>query len=235
MSLTSTTDGLHGLLAELYQQVADVSLYSNLLMATLETIYMVAISTIMAILIGLPLGTLLFSSRSIKPHPTLQRSLAGLINLSRSIPFIILLVALIPFTRIIVGTSIGIQAAIVPLTLGAAPFFARLVDNAYQNLPRGLIETGNAMGANTWQMIRHILFPEAFPALIQASTVTAITLVNYSAMAGTVGGGGLGDLAIRYGYQRFNVSVMTGTVLVLVLLVQLLQMGGDRLVKHYQR
>lgn len=213
----------------------DPVLYSSLLQSSLETVYMVLVSTLMAVLIGLPMGTLMFSSRSIKAHPALNRFLSALVNFSRSIPFIILLVALIPFTRLLTGTSIGINAAIVPLTLGAAPFFARLVDNAYQNLPRGLIETGNAMGANTWQMITHILIPEAIPALIQATTVTAITLVNYSAMAGTVGGGGLGDLAIRYGYQRFDVRFMLGTVFILVVLVQAIQAGGDKLAKRYQR
>lgn len=204
----------------------------DLMIATGETIYMVLISTLFAILLGLPLGTLLYTSREIKPNRTLNRAIAGLINISRSIPFIILLVALIPFTRLVVGTSIGIYAAMVPLTLGATPFFARLVDNVYQSLPKGLIEAGYSMGASTWQTIRHILLPEAMPSLIHAVTVTAITLVNYSAMAGTVGGGGLGDLAIRYGYQRFNVSVMLATVLILVVLVQLLQMAGDRLARH---
>lgn len=210
-----------------------LTLYFDLLKACGETLYMVAISTLLSLCIGLPLGTLLFSTAKIKPHPKLNRLIAAVINFSRSIPFIILLVALIPVTRILVGTSIGINAAIVPLTLGAAPFFARLVDNIYRNLPQGLIETGFSMGATSWQMIRHILLPEAIPALIQSVTVTAITLVNYSAMAGTVGGGGLGDLAIRYGYQRFNVSVMLATVIVLVVIVQLLQMGGDKLAKHY--
>ncbi len=205
----------------------------DLLVATGETIYMVLASTIFAIILGLPLGTILFTSGKIKPNPTLNRLIAGLINFSRSIPFIILLVALIPFTRLIVGTSIGIHAAMVPLTLGATPFFARLVDNVYQSIPSGLIEAGFAMGASTWQTIRHILLPEAMPSLINATTVTAITLVNYSAMAGTVGGGGLGDLAIRYGYQRFNVSVMIATVLILVVIVQLLQTGGDRLARRF--
>ncbi len=205
----------------------------DVMIATGETIYMVVASTLFAILLGLPLGTLLFTSRSIKPNPTLNRFIAGLINISRSIPFIILLVALIPLTRLIVGTSIGIHAAMVPLTLGATPFFARLVDNVYKNLPTGLIEASYAMGANTWQTIRHVLLPEAMPSLVHAITVTAITLVNYSAMAGTVGGGGLGDLAIRYGYQRFNVSVMVATVFILVIIVQLLQMAGDRLARHF--
>jgi D-methionine transport system permease protein len=212
-----------------------LTMFYDLLIASGETIYMVAASTLFAIILGLPLGTLLFTSTKIKPHAWLSRFISGLINISRSIPFIILLVALIPFTRLIVGTSIGIHAAMVPLTLGATPFFARLVDNVYQTLPSGLIEAGFSMGTNTWQMIRYILLPEAFPALIQAVTVTAITLVNYSAMAGTVGGGGLGDLAIRYGYQRFNVVIMLATVFILIVIVQLLQMGGDRLARHYSR
>lgn len=207
----------------------------DLLIATGETLYMVLISALFAVLLGLPMGTLLFTSAKIKPHPLLNRMIAGFINISRSIPFIILLVAIIPFTRLLVGTSIGIHAAMVPLTLGAAPFFARLVDNVYQSLPAGLIEAGFAMGANTWQMVRHILLPEARPALIHAITVTIITLVNYSAMAGTVGGGGLGDLAIRYGYQRFNPTVMLATVAILVVIVQLIQMGGDRLARRFSQ
>ncbi|STX52239.1 DL-methionine transporter subunit; membrane component protein of ABC superfamily [Legionella busanensis] len=210
-----------------------LTLFYDLIFASGQTLYMVFLSTLFATILGLPLGTLLFSSHKIKPHPLLNRFISGFINFSRSIPFIILLVALIPITRVLVGTSIGINAAIVPLTLGATPFFARLVDNVYHNLPPGLIETGFSMGANTWQMIRFILLPEALPALIQSVTVTAITLVNYSAMAGTVGGGGLGDLAIRYGYQRFNVFIMIATVLILVLIVQLIQVGGDRLAKRY--
>jgi len=205
----------------------------DLLLATGETLYMVLASTFFAVLLGLPLGTLLFSSGKITPNPILHRMIAGLINMSRSIPFIILLVAIIPFTRLLVGTSIGIHAAMVPLTLGATPFFARLVDNVYQSLPTGLIDASYAMGANTWQTIRFVLLPEAMPSLVHAITVTAITLVNYSAMAGTVGGGGLGDLAIRYGYQRFDVSVMLATVCILVIIVQSLQMIGDRLSRHY--
>lgn len=211
------------------------TMFYDIGIATAQTVYMVIVSTLFAALIGLPLGTILYTSKKIKPNVAINRLLSGFINICRSIPFIILLVALIPLTRIIVGTSIGINAAIVPLTLGAAPFFARLVDNVYQGLPSGLVETGYAMGASTWQMIRHILLPEARPALIHAFTVTAITLVNYSAMAGTVGGGGLGDLAIRYGYQRFNVTVMFITVAILVLIVQLLQLGGDRLAQRFYK
>ncbi|USQ14972.1 ABC transporter permease [Legionella lytica] len=205
----------------------------DLLIATAETLYMVVTSTVFAVLLGLPLGTLLYSSNHIKHMPKLHKSLSVFINMARSIPFIILLVAIIPFTRLIVGTSIGMNAAIVPLTLGAIPFFARLVDNVYQSLPNGLIETGYAMGANTKQIIFHILLPEAKPALVHAITVTAITLVNYSAMAGTVGAGGLGTLAINYGYQRFDAGVMLATVVVLIVMVQLTQMFGDYLAKRF--
>lgn len=210
-------------------------MYNDLAIATGETLYMVFLSTLFACVLGLPLGAMLFTSANIKPNRILNKFISSIINLSRSVPFIILLVALIPFTRIIIGTAIGINAAIVPLTIGAAPFFARLVDNACQSLPKGLIDAGHAMGASTSQMIFKIILPEATPALINAVTVTAITLVNYSAMAGTVGGGGLGDLAIRYGYQRFNVIVMLATVAILILLVQGIQMLGDRLSKKYSR
>jgi len=210
-----------------------ITMLYDLLIATGETLYMVFASTFFALLLGLPLGTVLFTSARIKPNPAIHHLIAGFINFSRSIPFIILLVALIPLTRLLVGTSIGIHAAMVPLTLGATPFFARLVDNAYQSLPKGLIETGQSMGASTWQTIFHLLLPEAMPHLIHAMTVTAITLVNYSAMAGTVGGGGLGDLAIRYGYQRFDLTIMLITVLILVVIVQAIQVGGDKLAKRF--
>ncbi|CCD05908.1 DL-methionine transporter subunit; membrane component protein of ABC superfamily [Legionella pneumophila subsp. pneumophila] len=197
---------------------------------------MVFFSTLFAVLLGLPLGILLYSSSRIKPNIKLNKILSALINIFRSIPFIILLVAIIPFTRLIVGTSIGINAAIVPLTVGATPFFARLVDNVLQSLPLGLIETGYSMGANTRQIILHIILPEAQSGLIHSITVTAITLINYSAMAGAVGAGGLGTLAINYGYQRFNAGIMIATVIVLIILVQLIQMVGDHLAKrctHY--
>ncbi len=204
----------------------------DLLNATGETLYMVAISTLLAIVLGLPLGTLLYSARTIKPNPKLHKALSAFINTSRSIPFIILLVAIIPFTRLIVGTSIGMNAAIVPLTLGATPFFARLIDNVYQALPKGLIETGYSMGASTRQIILYILLPEAKAGIIHAITVTAITLINYSAMAGTVGAGGLGTLAINHGYQRFDAGIMISTVIVLIIMVQVIQMLGDYLAQR---
>lgn len=202
-------------------------LFNDLILATGETLYMVFISTCIAIILGLPLGTWVYITATLKPHRNLNRMLNSFINITRSIPFIILLVALIPLTRVLIGTSIGVNAAIVPLSLGAVPFFARLIDNAYQRLPSGLLDAGFSMGASTMQLIRLILLPEAKPALFQAITLTAITLVNYSAMAGTVGGGGLGDLAIRYGYQRFDISVMLVTVALLVIIVQFIQYLGD--------
>ena len=205
----------------------------DLFNATGETLYMVAISTLFAIILGLPLGTLLYSSHIIRPNPKLHKTLSAFINITRSIPFIILLVAIIPFTRLLVGTSIGMNAAIVPLTLGATPFFARLVDNVFQSLPKGLIETGYSMGANTRQILLYILLPEARAGLVHATTVTAITLINYSAMAGTVGAGGLGTLAINHGYQRFDAGIMVSTVVVLIIMVQLIQMLGDYLAKRF--
>ena len=204
---------------------------NELLSASGQTLYMVFLSCLLAVLFGLPLGTALFVSKSIKPNPLLNKVLSSSVNAARSIPFIILLVAIIPFTRLLVGTSIGVNAAIVPLTLGAIPFFARLVDNLYQELNAGIIEAGLAMGASNWQMISKILIPESLPGIINAITVTAVTLVNYSAMAGTVGGGGLGDLAIRYGYQRFDATVMIITIILLIVMVQIIQSLGDKLVR----
>lgn len=199
----------------------------NLLIATGETLYMVIISTCFAIILGFPLGILLHKTRDLKPAPRAYKILSTFINIIRSIPFIILLVAIIPLTRLIVGTAIGLNAAIVPLSIGAAPLFARLVANTLENLPSGLIETGYSMGANSKQIILHILLPEARAPLIHAITLIAITLVNYSAMAGVVGAGGLGTLAINYGYQRFDAGVMLSTVVVLIIMVQIIQAVGD--------
>lgn len=207
----------------------------NLLIATGETLYMVFVSSLLAVILGLPLGILLHKTHRIRPEPKLYKTLSALVNIARSIPFIILLVAIIPLTRLIVGTSIGLNAAIVPLSLGATPFFARLVANTLQSLPSGLIETGYSMGASTRQIIFHILLPEAKPSLIHAITLTAITLVNYSAMAGVVGAGGLGTLAINYGYQRFDAGVMLATVVILVIMVQGIQTCGDYFAKRFFR
>jgi D-methionine transport system permease protein len=206
---------------------------SLLLLATWQTIYMVLVSGAIAVLGGLPLGVLLFTTRNngILAHPLWNRGLGMLVNGIRSIPFIILLVALIPLTRLIMGTSIGTNAALVPLSLCAIPFVGRLVENALTELHSGLIEAGNAMGASPWHIIGKILLPEALPGIINCITVTLINLVGYSAMAGAVGGGGLGSVAINYGYQRFNPLIMLVTIMILIVLVQLLQHGGDWLAK----
>jgi len=194
-----------------------------------ETIYMVVVSGGLSTLLGLPLGVVLITTRpdGIIEHKVLNYALSAFSNALRSIPFIILLVALIPLTRLIVGTSIGTTAAIVPLTIGAIPFVARIVENALEEVPKGLIEAGSAMGASPYQIIKNILIPEALPTIINGITVTLVALVGYSAMAGAVGGGGLGDLAIRYGYQRFEVNVMIATIVILIIMVQMLQSTGD--------
>ncbi len=208
----------------------------KLLVAALgETLLMVFVSTIFASLIGLMLGVVLHITRpgQMLPHPRLQKVLEMLINAARSVPFIILMVAIIPFTRFIAGTSIGTIAAIVPLTVAAIPFMARLVEGVLMEVPSGLMDAANAMGLRPFQVITKILLPEALPGLLNAITITMITLVNYSAMAGAIGGGGLGDIGIRYGYERFDASVMLATVLILILLVQIIQSIGHYLVRKY--
>ncbi|WP_423063064.1 methionine ABC transporter permease [Candidiatus Paracoxiella cheracis] len=194
-----------------------------------QTLEMVFISGVIAVLIGLPLGVILFTTQKnqLLARPNLHRILAAIVNAMRSIPFIILMVAIIPLTRFIVGTSIGTIAAIVPLSLSAIPFFARLTETALSEVSSGLIEASQAMGASPFQIIYKVLIPEALPNLVRSITLMAVTLVGYSAMAGAVGGGGLGDLAIRYGYERFEVNVMIITVVVLIALVQLMQYSGD--------
>ncbi|TLY47358.1 MAG: ABC transporter permease [Gammaproteobacteria bacterium] len=204
------------------------NLLFELLISTGETLYMVLVSGLLAMLFGLPLGILLFSTRrtNLLPMPLFNKSLSILVNMARSIPFIILMLAIIPVTRFLVGTSIGTTAAIVPLSLAAMPFFARMIENNLNQLPSGLIETGLAMGASIWQ-IPIILLTEALPGMVGTLTTTFITLMGYSAMAGAVGGGGLGDLAIRYGYQRFDAAVMIITIAILIVLVQGIQHLGD--------
>ena len=205
-----------------------------LVLAFGETVLMVLASALFSALIGIPLGVALHVTKpgQILAHSKLQVLLGTLVNIGRSVPFIILLVAIIPFTRFIVGTSIGTIAAIVPLTVGAIPFVARLIEGALIEVPFGLQEAAQAMGAKPLQIIHKVLLPEALPGIINGLTITLVTLVNYSAMAGAIGGGGLGDVGIRYGYQRFDPTVMLITVVILVLLVQLIQGLGDRLVKY---
>ena len=204
-----------------------------LLNATGETLYMVLSAGLFTLLIGLPLGVLLFISRrgGLLPLPRLNRALGGVINLGRSLPFVVMLIALIPLTRLIVGTTLGSTAAVVPITIGAFPFFARIVETALDEVDKGRIEAIVAMGGDIRHVILKVLLPEALPALVAGVTLTVVMLIGFSSMAGVIGGGGLGDLAIRYGYQRFNNQIMVVTVIVLVLLVQGVQSLGDRCVR----
>ena len=199
-----------------------------------ETLVMVFASGLIGFAIGIPVGVALHLTKEngLLENRNLNKVLGTITNIGRSIPFIILLVAIIPFTRFVVGSSIGTAAAIVPLTVGAIPFIARLVEGALLEVPTGLVEAAQAMGATPRQIISKVLLPEALPGIINAVTITLVTLVSYSAMAGTVGGGGLGDVGIRYGYQRFDGTVMMITVIMLVILVQLIQSAGDHLVKR---
>lgn len=200
---------------------------------TLDTLYMVGLAALFTVLIGLPVGVLLFITRSrgILPLPRINTLLGGVINVGRSLPFIVLLIALIPFTRLIIGTTLGSTAAVVSVTIGAFPFFARVVESALDEVDKGRIEAVLSMGGNTWHVISKALLPEALPAILAGITLTIVMLIGFSSMAGVIGGGGLGDLAIRYGYQRFNHQIMIGTVVILVAMVQGVQMTGDRLVR----
>ncbi len=204
-----------------------------LLKSTAETLYMLGISALIAAVVGIPLGILLVvtEKNGILACRMLNKPLAFIINMIRSIPFIILMVAIIPLTRIIAGTSIGTTAAIVPLTIAAIPYTARMVETSIREVPFGLIEAAESMGATPFQIIKKVLIPEALPSIIENITVVVVTLIGSSAMAGTIGGGGLGDLAIRYGYQRFQADVMVATILVLIVVVQLIQYIGSNLAK----
>ena len=206
-------------------------------LATGDTLMMLGGSLLFTIVLGLPLGVLLFlcSPRQLLEQKAVYAFLSLMVNILRSLPFIILLIVMIPFTVLITGTSLGVAGAIPPLVVGATPFFARLVETALREVDRGIIEATQAMGASTRQIIISALLPEARPGIYAAITVTAITLVSYTAMAGVVGAGGLGDLAIRFGYQRFQTDVMIVTVVLLLILVQILQTVGDRLVVHFSR
>jgi len=196
---------------------------SLLFSATLETLYMVFVSAFFALLIGLPLGIILF----ITEKGTLYKILSTIVNIGRSFPFAILLIALIPFTRWIIGTSLGTTASIVPLAIAAAPFVARLVESALQGVSSSLIEAATVMGSTTRQIIWKVLLPEALPTLVLNYTTAIVSLVGYTAMAGLVGGGGLGAVAIQYGYQRFDGVIMFWTVVLLIIIVQLIQWAGN--------
>jgi D-methionine transport system permease protein len=199
-----------------------------------ETIVMVGISGLVGALIGVPLGVFLrlTDGGGVLQNAAANRIVGGIVNAVRSTPFIILLVAIIPLTRFITGSSIGTAAAVVPLTIAAAPFVARLVETALREVDHGLIEAAQAMGATTGQIVWKVLLPEALPGIVAGLTITFVSLTGYSAMAGAIGGGGLGDLGIRYGYQRFLPEVMLAVVLVLILFVQVVQSGGDWLVRR---
>ena len=202
-----------------------------------ETVAMVAVSMIAATAIGVPLGVLLVvtAKGGVLACPALNRVVAAVVNAVRSIPFIILMVAIIPFTRLVVGTSIGTTAAMVPLTLASIPFIGRQVETSLREVPYGIVEAALAMGATPMQIIRRVYLPEALSGIVSQLTTVVIALVGESAMAGAIGGGGLGDLAIRYGYQRFRPEIMLATVVVLIALVQLVQFAGNALAKRLNK
>lgn len=211
-----------------------MQLVEMLLDALWETLLMVGVSGVIAVVVGIPLGVILVVTArgAMLEAGLLNQVLGGVVNATRSVPFIILMVAIIPFTRMVAGTSIGTGAAIVPLAVAAIPFMARIAENAMREVDPGLIVAARAMGASPWQIIWKVLLPEALPGLLAAAIVTIVSLIGYSAMAGVIGGGGLGDLAIRYGYQRFQPDVMAAVVIVLIVIVQLIQSYGDRLVRR---
>lgn len=205
--------------------------------ATLDTLVMLGFSTLFTVAIGLPLGVLvfLFSKGQLLENKALYTAFSSVINLFRSVPFVILMITIIPLTRFLVGTSMGVEGTIPPLVIGAAPFFARIVEQSLREVDKGVIEAALSMGASPWQIVTRVLLAEARPGLVGGITITAITLLAYTAMAGLIGGGGLGDLAIRYGYNRFRTDIMLVTVAILLIMVVILQTAGDRLVARYCR
>jgi len=202
-----------------------------LLTGTTDTLIMVGVSAIVAFLIGLPMAVVLVSTseHGIYPSKPINQALGWIVNITRSVPFLILMVALIPITRWIVGTSYGVWAAVVPLTLAATPFFARIAEVSLREVDQGLIEAAQAIGCNRKQIIWHVLLPEALPGIVAGFTMTLVTMINSSAIAGAIGAGGLGDIAYRYGYQRFDMQIMLAVIVVLVILVMLIQTAGDTL------
>ena len=216
----------------MYNQLTDL-----LLTGTTDTLIMVGVSAILAFLIGLPIALILVSTADFGIYPSrkINQSLGWVINITRSVPFLILMVALIPFTRWIIGTSYGVLAAIVPLTIAAIPFFARIAEVSLREVDQGLIEAAQAMGCNRKQILWHVLLPEALPGIVAGFTVTIVTMISSSAIAGAIGAGGLGDIAYRYGYQRFDMQVMLAVILVLIVLVMLVQTTGDNIAKQLDK
>jgi D-methionine transport system permease protein len=206
--------------------------WPEIVRATRDTLLMLFGAMALTVAFGIPLGVLLYLSGKgrLAANPVMNGVLSLVVNILRSVPFIILLIVMLPVTVLLVGTSLGVAGAIPPLVVGAAPFYARLVETALREVDKGVVEATQAMGGSTFQIVTRALLPEAMPGIIAGATVTAIALVSYTAMAGVVGAGGLGDLAIRFGYQRFQTDVMVVTVVLLLVLVQMLQMIGDRLV-----
>lgn len=198
-------------------------------LATLETLQMVAVSSVLTVLLGLPLGVLLHTTApgGLTPQRVISSVVGFVVNVGRSLPFVILMIAVIPFTRFVVGTTLGWEAAVVPLTLGAVPFFARLVESALREVSPGKVEAARVMGSTRRKILGQVLVREALPALVSAATVTVVSLISFSAMAGVIGGGGLGALAISYGYQRFDTAVMIACIVVIVVVVQVIQVVGD--------
>ncbi|ENY6472403.1 methionine ABC transporter permease [Vibrio parahaemolyticus] len=212
-----------------------LSLNSKLLLgATWETVYMVAVAGVVGFAVGIPLGVILHITKKggLLENTKLNGILGAVVNIGRSVPFLVLMVAIIPVTKMLVGTFIGTTAAIVPLTIGAIPFVARLIEGALLEVPTGLVEAAQSMGATPTQIITKVLLPEAMPTIVNSVTITLVTLVSYSAMAGTVGGGGLGDVAIRYGFHRYDITIMAVTVVMLIVLVQIIQSIGDAVVRR---
>ena len=208
-----------------------------LLTGTVDTLIMVGVSALLAFLIGLPMAVILVntSEHGIYPSKPINQALGWVVNITRSVPFLILMVALIPLTRLIVGTSYGVWAAVVPLTLAATPFFARIAEVSLREVDQGLIEAAQAIGCNRKQIIWHVLLPEALPGIVAGFTVTIVTMINSSAIAGAIGAGGLGDIAYRYGYQRFDMQIMLAVIVVLVVLVMLVQATGDALAQQLDK
>lgn len=205
--------------------------------ATVQTLLMVALSTIFSVILGVPLGILLCTSDpsgGLKPCKLLNQILSVIINILRAIPFVILVILLFPFTRVIVGTAIGTKASIVPVTIAAAPFVARVIESSLKEVDVGVIQAARAMGSTNKQIIFKVLIPEALPSIVNGITLTIINLIGYSAMAGTVGGGGLGDVAIRYGYQRYRVEYMFGSVAIILIMVEIIQVIGTKLSNKMQ-
>lgn len=216
----------------------EVVKYFNVIgLATGQTLIMVLFSTMFSLVLGFPLGVILCTtdaSSGLRPRKVLNQVLSVIINILRAIPFVILVILLFPFTRVLVHTAIGTKASIVPLTIAAAPFVARVIESSLKEVDPGVIQAARSMGSTNFQIVFKVLIPEALPSIINGVTLTIINLIGYSAMAGTVGGGGLGDVAIRYGYQRYRVEYMVGSVAIILILVEIIQVIGTALSNHMQ-